>query len=103
MSGSLEQLQQKKEMAFTVTISPAPIRIVRVAYKTRDGTATVASGDYTAVNGMLTFEIGETSKLVRVPINLPDYEEGSQYFYLDIAWAGKPFSDILTATGTIVS
>jgi hypothetical protein len=103
MSGTLEQLQQKKEMVFTVTINPAPIRNVLVAYKTRDGTATAANGDYTAVNGMLTFEVGETSKLVRVPINLPEYEEGLEYFYLDISWAGKPFSDILTATGTIVS
>jgi len=91
-------------MAFTVTINPAPIKIVRVAYKTRDGTVTAASGDYTPVNGILTFEIGETSKIVWVPINLSDYEEVSQYFYLDISWVGKLFYNTpLTATGTIVS
>ena len=103
MSETLEELQLIKEMAFTVSITPAPTRTVRVAYTTRDGTATVASGDYTAMSGVLTFQNGESTKLVRVPVNAPSFEEGSQSFYLDVSWISKPFASILSGTGTITA
>ncbi len=54
-------------LAFVVTLSgTAPYR-VKVDYSTADGTAT-AGEDYTAVEGTLIFERGETSKTVSVPV-----------------------------------
>ena len=54
-------------LAFVVTLSgTAPYR-VKVDYATADGTAT-AGADYTATSGTLTFEKGETSKTVSVPV-----------------------------------
>lgn len=103
MSETLEDLQLIKEMVFTVSITPAPTRTIRVAYTTRDGTATVASGDYTAMSGILIFQSGETTKLVRVTVNVSSFEEGSQNFYLDVSWISKPFASILSGTGTITT
>ena len=55
------------ELAFVVTLSgTAPYR-VKVDYRTADDTAT-AGEDYTAVEGTLIFERGETSKTVSVPV-----------------------------------
>ena len=55
------------ELAFVVTLSgTAPYR-VKVDYRTADGTAT-AGEDYTAAEGTLIFERGETSKTVSVPV-----------------------------------
>lgn len=42
---------------------------ITVDYATGDSTATVADGDYVATSGTLTFEPGETSKLVTVAVN----------------------------------
>ena len=52
---------------FVVTLSPASDETVSVNYATSDGTAT-ADDDYTAKNGSLTFNAGETSKTIQVSI-----------------------------------
>ena len=52
---------------FVVTLSPASDETVSVNYATSDGTAT-AGDDYTAKNGSLTFNAGETSKTIQVSI-----------------------------------
>ena len=54
-------------MVFTVTLDRAADHAITVDYATADGTAT-AGKDYTAQNGTLTFNSGETSKTVQVPI-----------------------------------
>ncbi len=61
---------------FEVTLSPAAASVVTVDYATGDGTA-VAGSDYTTQNGVLTFNPGETSKQISVPILQDDYDEGS--------------------------
>lgn len=99
MPSIIEQLQLKKEVVFTITITPALTRAVKVRYITRDDTAIAADGDYIALDGILTFAIGETTRLVRVPVIQPD--EGELQFYLDISWVSKPFSDTITCVGTI--
>ncbi|MFN8634902.1 MAG: Calx-beta domain-containing protein [Chloroflexota bacterium] len=53
--------------SFTVTLAPASTGIVSVRYATSDGSATAPS-DYTATSGLLSFEPGETSKTIAVPI-----------------------------------
>ena len=52
---------------FVVTLSPASDETVSVNYAASDGTAT-AGDDYTAKNGSLTFNAGETSKTIQVSI-----------------------------------
>ncbi len=53
---------------FQVTLAPLSGRLVTVQYATGNGTA-VAPGDYTATTGSLSFQAGETTKTVTVPVN----------------------------------
>lgn len=53
---------------FTVQLSSASATPVTVTYATRDGTAKLADGDYTAASGTLTFAPGETKKVVSVSV-----------------------------------
>ena len=54
---------------FPVRLSKAAKRDVTVAYATSNGTATAGQHqDYTATNGTLTFEPGETDKTISVPL-----------------------------------
>lgn len=52
---------------FTVTLSQAHTVVCRVSYSCKSITA-IANQDYTPVSGTLTFNVGETSKTVNVPI-----------------------------------
>ena len=54
-------------LSFPVTLSAASSQPVTVTYATSDGTAT-APADYTAANGTLTFNPGETSKTIAVAV-----------------------------------
>src|SRR5207249_1301405 len=54
---------------FTVSLSSASFLPITVNYATADGTATVADGDYVAVNGAVTFLPGVTSQPVTVTVN----------------------------------
>ena len=54
-------------LVFTVTLDKAADQAITVDYATADGTAT-AGKDYTAMNGTLTFNSGETTKTVHVSI-----------------------------------
>ena len=65
------------DMTFTVTLSPASYRDVTVDYADA-GSGTATSGtDYTAIAaGMLTFDVGDTSKTVTVVV-AGDVEEES--------------------------
>jgi hypothetical protein len=56
-------------MTFTVTLSQASPNQVTVSYGTQNGTATAdARGDYVTTIGTLTFNPGETSKTIDVPV-----------------------------------
>ncbi|HRQ28483.1 MAG TPA: HYR domain-containing protein, partial [Saprospiraceae bacterium] len=54
---------------FTVTMSQLSDAIVTVDYATVDGTATSADSDYNPVSGTLTFNPGESTKTITVPVN----------------------------------
>ncbi len=54
-------------MTFTVTLSAASAREVKVNWATADGTATKGA-DYTESSGQLTFAPGDTSKTLGVPV-----------------------------------
>lgn len=67
---------------FTLTLNAAYPRAVTVAYATRDGSATVAGGDYEAVSGIATFLPGQTTQTVSVNVNGDRIVEPDETFRL---------------------
>jgi uncharacterized protein YjdB len=57
---------------------------VSVNYATSNGTA-IAGSDYTATSGILTFNKGETSKLIQLPILPDDLKEDSETLILTLS------------------
>ena len=89
-------------IAFTVTLAPAAATEVTVHYATADGSAT-APADYTSTSSTLTFEPGQTSRTVEVPIVDDDVEDDGETFTLTLS---NPSGAVLAdaeATGTIRS
>jgi hypothetical protein len=69
----------------TVTLSAAETYPISVDYTTADGSATAASGGYTATSGTLDFAPGQTTQTVPITISGdPDFT-GVQYFYFEIS------------------
>ena len=82
--------------------SPGRLTTISVRYATADGTAQ-AGTDYTATSGTLTFEHGETSKTVSVPVLDDSHDEGEETLTLRLSHAsGAAISDS-EATGTIAN
>ena len=67
--------------AFTVALQAPDVNPVTVDYATHDGSAT-APADYTTAAGTLTFDPGETTKTVTVPIADDRLSEGDETFTL---------------------
>ena len=87
-------------LAFSVTLSHAYSRTVTVDYATQDGTATAGS-DYTASNGSLTFNTGNTSQTVSVTVLTDTDDEGQETLTLTLSNASSATLADATATGTI--
>ncbi len=90
-------------LAFTVTLNPVAVSPVTVDWATADGTAR-AGTDYTAGNGSLTFNAGDSSKTVSVSVTGDDVDEpDEETFTVTLSSAsGAAISDSDgTATGTI--
>ncbi|HYU61481.1 MAG TPA: CehA/McbA family metallohydrolase [Solirubrobacterales bacterium] len=82
--GVIEGDSGTRDATFTVSISnPAP-GPVSVDYDTADGTAT-AGEDYESRGGIITFQPGETSKQVRVPVLGDTVEEPDESFSVDLS------------------
>jgi hypothetical protein len=75
---------QKTQFTFTVTLSAAYDQPVTVSFRTADGTATTADGDYVARTGTLTFAPGETSKTITIEVTGDNKREANETFYLDL-------------------
>ena len=88
---------------FTLTLGGQPILPVTVQYATQDISATAGS-DYTATSGSVTFNPGQTSKTVTVPI-LPDLiGEPDETFRLLLSTQSRGCTIVTpTVTGTIVN
>ena len=92
---------------FTVSLSPASGQAVTVAYATAPGTATSSADgvgvDFTAASGVLTFGVGETSKLVPVLITQDNIYDPNETFSLMLSnpLGATLVSTDATATGTI--
>ena len=85
---------------FVVTLDPSATETVTVDYATADGTATAGS-DYTATSGTLTFQPGETSKTVSVPITDDAVDDGGETLTLTLSSASGADLGDAEATGTI--
>ena len=85
---------------FAVTLDRASTLSVTVDYATSNGTAT-AGADYTATNGKLTFEPGDTAKTVSVPLLDNAIDDGNETMTLTLSNATNARIADGTATGTI--
>lgn len=86
---------------FTVSLGAASGEPVSVHYKTTDGTATSASGDYSASGDtLLVFAVGETTKLVAIPVKGDLAIEANETFTLDLSLPIGATLQVANATGT---
>ena len=91
-------------MTFTVTLSPASGREVKVNWATADGTAT-APGDYTSGSGPLTFAPGETTKTIEIAVAGDATNEENETFKVNLSGpTGVPLANLVddVGDGTIV-
>ncbi len=86
--------------AFAVTLRPPAGQAVTVRYRTVEGTALEGS-DYTAASGMLRFEPGEETRLIRVSVLDDEILEDLETFSVELSDpAGAVLGDRV-GTGTI--
>src|SRR5262245_40339621 len=72
---------------FTVSLSAASDQPVTLVYFTTDGSAQ-SSSDYVATSGRLTFEAGQTSGTIKVPIIGDAIPESDETFIVHVTNAG---------------
>ena len=63
-------------LVFTVAMSHSPLGVATVGYETTDASATAS--DYSATSGTLTFNPGESSKTVTVPVSGDSVDEADE-------------------------
>ena len=84
----------------TITLSGVSSQIVTVNYATADGTATAGS-DYTSTSGSLTFNAGDTSKTVNVPILADTTNENNETFTFTLSSALNAAVSTSSGVGTM--
>jgi hypothetical protein len=90
------------KVAVAVTLSKSSGAVVTVNYATSNGTA-VATQDYTATSGTLTFQPGETSRTISVSINGDRKREANETFSVQLSNAVGATIDDGIATVTILN
>ncbi|MGB6295513.1 MAG: DUF1194 domain-containing protein [Rivularia sp. (in: cyanobacteria)] len=93
---SLEGNSGTTDFIFDVSLSTANDQPITVDYTTADGTA-IAGKDYTATNGTLTFNAGETSKTVTVSVAGENRVEIDENFFINLSNVTN--GDIIDAEG----
>lgn len=88
------------DVPFTVSLSAASSRTVTVDFATADDTATTPS-DYQQTNGTLTFEPGQTSKEVTVPVNGDTTDEPDETFFVNLSSPTNASISDVQGVGTI--
>jgi hypothetical protein len=83
-SASSSESEATTPAAITVTLSAASGQTVTVNYATSNGTA-ISGSDYTTTNGTLTFNPGDTSKTINVPISNDTAVEGREMFTVTLS------------------
>ncbi len=90
------------DFIFDVTLSKTNTEVITVDYTTADGTASGGT-DYIASNGTLTFNPGETTKIINIPVNGDNIVESDETFFVNLSNATN--ADILDpqGEGTIIN
>jgi hypothetical protein len=89
---------------FTVSLSPASIQTVTVHWATADGTATTSDSDYQGASGTLTFQPGQTTQTITIPVIGDTKNEPDETFFVNLSSPSSPA--IISrgqGTGTIVN
>lgn len=86
---------------FTVTLEAGAAQIVTVNWATANGTA-LAGSDFASASGTLTFNIGETTHTLVVPINGDTLDENSETFFVNLSGATNAVATDSQGLGTIL-
>ena len=92
--------EEDSALEFVVMLDPAATAAVTVDYATSDGTAT-GGDDYTTTSGTLTFQAGDTTKTVSVPITDDAVDDGGETVTLTLSNASGADLGDAVAMGTI--
>ena len=84
--------------SIAVTLSAASSQTITVDFATADGSAT-ATNDYVSATGTLTFNPGDTSKIISVTIIQDALDETNETFDIDLS--NSTNASISDATGTV--
>ncbi|MGI0491216.1 Calx-beta domain-containing protein [Alkalinema pantanalense CENA528] len=87
---------------FTVTLSGASTQTVKVNYATANNTATAGS-DYTSSSGTLTFNPGDLTKTIAIPVLGDTAVEANESFFLNLSGASNATISDSQGLGTIVN
>ena len=87
---------------FHLRLDYASPQTVSVDFTTADGSA-LAPGDYTATNGTLTFNPGQTNLSVPVLVQLDTNDQAVRIFYLDLSNPNSLSLATTQASGTIIN
>lgn len=90
-----------KNVVFTLTLSQPSLQRITVAYHTVNSTAS-AGKDYDAISGTLTFEAGQTTKNLSVPISGDTLAEDTESFFVNLSNAKGTFIGDGQARGFIL-
>ena len=82
--GDLGSTTGVTQASFTITLAVAIAEPVMVDYATADGTATAPS-DYLAKSGTLTFQPGQTSKVITVSVKGDTEVEDDETFFVNLS------------------
>jgi ELWxxDGT repeat protein len=92
-----------KPYAFVVTLSHASTQPISVDFSTVDGTATIATGDYVAVSGSVTFLPYELSKTILVTVLADLANEPDEQFFVNLSNVVDGRLSSSQVTGTILA
>ena len=98
----VEGLTTPQNVTYTVTLSSASNQTIKVNYATANGTAT-AGLDYTAINGLLTFNPGVTSQVINIPILNDSLNEADETFTLTLSSPTNASLGTLTTVTTTIT
>ena len=91
-----------RDATFDVTLSAVSNEVVTVSYATADGTAAAADSDYAPDSDTLTFQPGETTQTIAIPVNGDTRVEPDETFFVDLSGVVNGEIDVGRGTVTIV-
>ena len=94
--------EEGQPITFTISLSHPSYQTISTVYRTLSGTAK-ADSDYTARNGIASFQPGEISYEVAVATSAEDIYELDEEFALGLSSLSNAASGDLEATGTITN